>query len=78
MSLTRDELRLVAPIIAQFEPSLTSSLERFASGAELGRNEADRLCEALLVHVALTSAGTPKGRRIEAVIDKINRVNLDP
>jgi hypothetical protein len=81
-SLKADELALLREVLERRAPDLLSLLAK-AGANTLDRNERLRLCELIGAEFAETGVGAdseplPRGVKLEALLDLINRPNLFP
>jgi hypothetical protein len=81
-SLKADELTLLREVLERRAPDLLSLLAK-ATANTLDRSERLRLCELISAEFAATGVGAdseplPRGLKLEALLDVINRPNIFP
>ena len=81
--LRRDESELLLEVLKKRAPELVTSVFERAKGNLLERDERERLCRLLGAEFAETgmdeeSEPTPRGMRLEALLDVLNRPNILP
>ncbi|MCA9582098.1 MAG: hypothetical protein KC416_09910 [Myxococcales bacterium] len=81
--LAAEHLSLLAEVLEKRAPDLMATLLPKAEANSLGREERLRLCDLVGREFAETGVGAdfeplPRGLRLEELLDRMNRPNIDP